>query len=201
MHPFFLYLFPLSLSSLFLSLEDSPLSLTHSLSLSFYLITEFFDRKRYQPLPPDMSLAELPGRCKPSKSRLSSSSSFGRFLGDQVILFSFFNRLRALANHVDTCTESTVHGFFFIGICHLFSYLLSLYFFLSLLLSSLEIFLLSFSLTFSLSLSLYLYLSFSFFILVFSLFSCLSFLSRMFLGCICEKSRVPGRFPSFRRCE
>lgn len=35
-------------------------------------------------------------------SRISFLSSTALFLGDQVILFSFFNLLRALANQVDT---------------------------------------------------------------------------------------------------
>lgn len=37
----------------------------------------------------------------PSDTKASSSSSV-LFFGSHVILFSFFNRLRALANHVDT---------------------------------------------------------------------------------------------------
>ena len=43
----------------------------------------------------------LPSRASPSLSSSSSSSS-QRFLGDHVILFSFFSRRLALANHVET---------------------------------------------------------------------------------------------------
>ena len=40
-----------------------------------------------------------------SASASAASSSSHRFRGDQVILFSFFNRRRALANQVDTCVN------------------------------------------------------------------------------------------------
>lgn len=43
------------------------------------------------------------GLFRSSSLLLSSSSTL--FLGSQVILFSFFNRLRALANHVLTCVS------------------------------------------------------------------------------------------------
>ena len=45
-----------------------------------------------------LSFAELAN----GSSSMKSSSSSQRFLGLQVILFSFFSRLRALANHVET---------------------------------------------------------------------------------------------------
>lgn len=50
---------------------------------------------------PSLESCRAGGASSPS----ASSSSSHRFLGDQVILFSFFSRRRAFANHVDTCVS------------------------------------------------------------------------------------------------
>lgn len=50
---------------------------------------------------PSLESCRAGGASSPS----ASSSSSHRFLGDQVILFSFFSRRRAFANQVDTCVN------------------------------------------------------------------------------------------------
>ena len=55
---------------------------------------------------PEMFVGELPDSLiltSMSSSPLTSSSD--RLRGDHVILFSFFNRLLAFANHVETCVR------------------------------------------------------------------------------------------------
>lgn len=71
-----------------------------------------------------------------SSSSLLLSSSSTRFRGSHVILFSFFKRRRAFANHVDTCVSVIFvmiasmifspfvgYGFFLCSFSHAFSVL------------------------------------------------------------------------------